>query len=377
MIDRVRRRLSWKLFASYLLVILAGGLVLLLTAEIILPTAFNRHMAGMGDMMGGAMGSIMGPAETPILDGFRSAFNEAIALAAAAALLVAVVASALVSNRIVAPLRRLEKASRRISAGHYDERVEAGQDPGSADELGQLGRQFNAMAAQLEETEARRSELIGNVAHELRTPLTTIKGTLEGVIDGVLPADLETLHELRRETDRLQRLVRDLQELSRVEGGAVQLDLEPRRVAELVAEAVDRLRRQYDEKGVELVAELPPESPVVWADADRIGQVLQNLLGNALQHTSPGGQVVVKVGSEGDHALITIVDNGAGIALEDLPRLFERFYRADRSRARASGGSGIGLTIAKHLVEAHGGHIWADSDGLGQGARFTFTLPRE
>lgn len=375
MIDRVRRRLSWKLFTSYLLVILAGGLVLLLTAEFILPTAFDRHMAGMSNMMQGAMGSMMGPVDSPVLDNFRSAFNEAITLAGAAALLVAVIASALVSNRIVAPLRRLEQASRRISAGHYDERVEIGRANLPVDELGQLGQQFNAMASQLEETEARRSELIGNVAHELRTPLTTIKGTLEGLIDGVLPADPATLHELRRETDRLQRLVRDLQELSRVEGGAVELDLVPRPVTAMVADSVDRLQRQYQEKGVDLAVEMPPESPVALADPDRIGQVLQNLLGNALQHTPPGGHVIVNVRMDADNAVISVVDNGVGIAPEDLPRLFERFYRADRSRARTSGGSGIGLTIAKHLVEAHGGRIWAESGGLGQGSQFSFTLP--
>lgn len=375
MIDRIRRRLSWKLFLSYLLVILVGALVLLSTAEIILPTAFDRHMAGMGDLMGGAMDSMMGTTQVPIVEGFRGAFNEAIMLAGGAALLVAIVASALVSNRIVAPLRRLEKASRRISAGHYDERIDIGTQAGSVDELGQLARQFNAMAAQLEETEARRRELIGNVAHELRTPLTTIKGTLEGVIDGVLPANPETLYELSRETARLQRLVQDLQELSRVEGGAVQLDLQPRPVTELISDAVDRLQRQYEEKGVELAAEVPPDSPIVLVDSDRIGQVLQNLLGNALQHTPAGGRVVVTAGVDGDQVTLTVADSGVGIAPKDLPRLFERFYRADRSRARASGGSGIGLTIAKHLVEAHGGRIWAESDGLGHGSRFSFTLP--
>jgi two-component system sensor histidine kinase BaeS len=375
MMDRLRRRLSWKLFFTYLLVILAGTIVLLATAEVFLPTALNRHMSGMGEMMGGTMGSMMGPVEAPVLDSFRGAFNEAIALAGAAALLVAVVISALVSNRIVAPLRRLERASRRISAGHYDERVEVSQANRPVDELGQLGRQFNAMAAQLEATEARRSELIGNVAHELRTPLTTIKGTLEGLIDGVVPTTPETLHELRRETDRLQRLIRDLQELSRVEGGAVHLDLQSQPVASLLSDAAHRLQRQYDDKGVDLTADVPLESPVVLADADRIGQVLQNLLGNALQHTPSGGKVSVTVRTEGAQAVITVADNGAGIAPADLPRLFERFYRADRSRARASGGSGIGLTIAKHLVEAHGGRIWADSAGAGQGARFGFTLP--
>jgi two-component system sensor histidine kinase BaeS len=287
------------------------------------------------------------------------------------------VASGLISYRVVAPLRRLAQASRRIAAGHYDERVEMGKEDErtAVDELGQLGFQFNAMAVHLEETEARRSELIGNVAHELRTPLTTIKGTLEGLIDGVLPASPETLHELSRETDRLQRLVRDLQELSRVEGGAVQLDLEPRPVMDMVTEAADRLRRQYEEKGVDLMVDVPPDSPVAWADPHRIGQVLQNLFGNALQHTPSGGQVVVHLGAQGSHAIISVVDNGTGIASDDMPRLFERFYRADRSRARASGGSGIGLTIAKHLVEAHGGRIWAESDGLGKGARFSFTLP--
>jgi histidine kinase len=243
------------------------------------------------------------------------------------------------------------------------------------DELDQLAVSFNQMAARLERTEVMRREMIGDVAHELRTPLSAIRGWLEGLLDGVLPPDEENLMRVYQEASRLKRLVDDLQELSRVEAGAFELNVRPISPAHLVDRAVDRLARQFDEKGVTLVVGLPSDLPLVLVDEDRIGQVMLNLLGNALQYTQARRTVAVGVSRQDEQVVFDIRDEGIGIPAEHLSHLFTRFYRVDRSRARPGGGSGIGLTIAKHLVEAHGGRIWAESQGLGQGSAFHFTLP--
>jgi histidine kinase len=288
-----------------------------------------------------------------------------------------VAVSFFVSRRIVAPVRQMMIASQRIADGHYDERVEM---PGGAswdqlDELAQLAISFNQMATKLEQTEATRRELIGNVAHELRTPLATITGSMEGLIDGVLPAEAATYQGIYREADRLQRLVTDLQELSRVEAGAFALNLRPASVAHLVETTVARLGLQFEEKGVALETDVPAGLPPVGADEDRIGQVLLNLVGNALQYTPAGGQVRVSARHQEAEVHVAVADTGVGIAGEHLSLIFTRFYRVDKSRSRAGGGSGIGLTIAKHLVEAHGGRMWAESAGPDQGSTLTFTLP--
>ncbi len=373
MVKRIRRHLGRKLFLSYLIVILVGTVVLASAAEFLVPNAFDRHMAAMAVIMGNMAPEM----ELDLFTNFRSAVNEALALAALAAFLVAIVVSLFVSRRIVAPVREMMVASRRIANGHYGERVEV---PGASnqeelDEMAQLAVSFNQMASKLEQIEATRRELIGNVAHELRTPLTTIKGSMEGLIDGVLPPEAPTFQQIHREADRLQRLVTDLQELSRVEAGAFELNLRPLRVRDLVEATATRLGRQFEEKSVVLEIDLNADLPPVPADEDRIGQVLLNLLGNALQYTPAGGKVRVTACRQGAEICISVSDTGAGIPAEHLSLIFTRFYRVDKSRARGGGGSGIGLTVARHLVEAQGGRIWAESPGPGQGSTFTFRLP--
>ncbi len=373
MLRLIRRHLSWKLFLSYLVVILVGIVVLAATAEFAVPTAFDRHMSAMADMMGGRMRG-MG---LDLFTNFRSAVIEALTLAGLSALLAAVVVSLFVSRRVVLPVQEMMAASQRIADGHYDERVGVPGDapPDELDELARLALSFNRMTDRLEQTEARRLELIGNVAHELRTPLASIKGYMEGLIDGVLPAEAATFQQVYREADRLQRLVYDLQELSRVEAGTFELHPKPIAVAHLVEFVVDRLGRQFEEKGVTLETDVPLDLPPIHADEDRVGQVLLNLVGNALQYTPSGGRVSLVTRREGDKVRLSVQDTGIGISPEHLPHLFERFYRVDKSRSRAGGGSGIGLTIARHLVEAHGGQIEAASDGPGLGSTFSITLP--
>ena len=375
MLGLIRRHLSLKLFLSYLVIIVVGVAVLATAAELAVPTAFERHMAAMAEMMGGM--SMM--LEMDFFSSFRNAVTEAVLLAGSAAFVAAVLLSILVSRRVVLPVQEMQTASQRIADGQYEERVGM---PSTAswedlDELGRLALSFNRMATQLEQTEALRLQLIGNVAHELRTPLASIKGYMEGLIDGVLPAEAATFQQVYREADRLQRLVHDLQELSRVEAGAYELNPQPTAPERLVDGVVTRLGYQFEEKAVALEIDVPSDLPRVRADEDRIGQVLLNLVGNALQYTESGGKVCLSARSEGDRVRLSVEDTGVGIPPEHLLHIFERFYRVDKSRSRVGGGSGIGLTIARHLVEAHGGQIQAFSDGLGQGSRFSFTLPTD
>ena len=275
------------------------------------------------------------------------------------------------SRRIVAPIHKLSEASQHIAEGNYEKRV----DVNGSDEIGQLAMRFNQMASQLEEVESMRRKLIGDVTHELRTPLTSIKGYMEGLVDGVLPANAETFEQIHHEADRLSRLVDDLQELSRVEAKAYSLDLHPVKVSNLVQTTVKRLSPQATAKRITLRSSLPADLEPILADEDRVTQVLVNLAANAIQYTPEDGEVLISASRHADEIYISVKDSGIGIPPEHIANLFTRFYRVDKSRSRnAGGGSGIGLTIARHLVEAHGGRIWAESAGEGQGSTFTFSM---
>jgi signal transduction histidine kinase len=378
-INYFRRRLRWKLFLSYLAVVLVGAVVLIAAVEFAVPSAFARHLATVETFEGADHVMLDGSGHMidDLFTNFRTAVTEATLIALTVATLIAVAISALISQRVIAPVRDMMHASRQIAQGNYGRRVSlpANRPVTDLDEMGQLAHSFNQMAAQLEESDTLRRQLIGDVTHELTTPLTVIKGTMEGLIDGVLPSDPETFQQVYHEAARLQRLVTDLQELSRVEAGTYELHTRPVDLAALTSSVTNRLRRQYEDKGVQLNVHLPPGLLMAEADPDRISQVLINLIGNALQYTPAGGQVDVTVRRKNNGALFTIADTGVGFTPEHLPHLFTRFYRADKSRARSSGGSGIGLTIARHLVETHGGQIWAKSAGLGQGSQFIFLLP--
>jgi histidine kinase len=307
-----------------------------------------------------------------LFESFQSGFLESLFLAGLAALASALVVAILVSRWMVAPLRRMSLASQRIAQGRYTERV----DLGRGDEIGALAASFNRMAEALQQVESRRKQLIADVAHELRTPLTTIKGSIEGLLDGMLPARAATFTQIGQEAERLTRLVDDLQELSRVEAGEFSLDCEPVVLSDLAVPIGKRFAIQYAEKGVDLRLEIPAGLPPLWADEGRLVQVLTNLLANALQHTPAGGTVRVTAEHDAGEVRIGVCDTGEGIPGEQLTRIFDRFHRVDPSRSRQSGGgSGIGLTIARYLVEAHQGRIWAESGGKDQGSSFWFTLP--
>lgn len=362
----IRQRLGWKLGLSYLAVIAVAVVVMASAAQFHTTEALNHHMVTMQALAGND------PAMQAALETtFHEAVNEILVVAAVAAILAALTVSLFTTRRIVGPIRQMLSASQHIAAGHYDQRVEV---PGE-DELSELAVSFNQMATTLDNTEQRRLALIGDLAHELRTPLANIRATMEGLTDGVLTASPDTFLEVERETVRLQRLVSDLEELSRAEAGQIVLsrqDLDP---GALIRSVAGRLRPQFDDKDVSLTLEMPEQLPTVNADPARITQVLLNLLGNALQYTSSGGAVVVTARDETRQLLVAVQDSGIGLSAADLPHVFERFYRVDKSRSRAGGGSGIGLTISQLLVEAHGGRIWVDSPGINQGSTFAFTLP--
>lgn len=378
MLKLIRTHLGWKVFLSYVVVVLVGAAALAATTSISIPTAFDRHIAGMVAMMSGdkMMGSAQ-PLEMALFSNYNAAVNEALSLAIATALVAAVLASFLVSRRVVGPVQRMMVISHRIAEGDYEERLDVSRKVQSnqLDELDQLALSFNQMADKLEKTETVRRQLIGDVTHELRTPLAAIKGFMEGLMDGVLPATLETYQQVHSEADRLQRLVNDLQELSRVEAGAYHLRLELVSAAELIETVVNQHKRQFEEKGMRIELKVDPDLPKVSADKDRILQVLTNLVGNALQYTPADGSVTITARREKQEVIFSIIDTGIGISPEHLPFIFNRFYRTDKSRARVSGGSGIGLTIAQALAKAHHGRIWAESAGEGKGSTFHFSLP--
>lgn len=368
----VLRRLQPRLLASYLFVIAVGLVVVAAGVQLIGPSIFDRVLAEhMGMGRGGVQRRMNAEIHQETVDVFRTTVFQALLIAALAATIAALAASLFVSRRISTPINQIAEAARRIAGGRYDARVDV-DDPA---ELAELGHNLNTLAAALEETESRRVALIGDVAHEIRTPLTTLNGNLEGILDGVIEPTPELLEQLLAETGRLARLVDDLQELSRVEAGAIPLRIDAVRLDQIADALASRMRQAFEERGVGLRVALPASLPAARADADRLVQVLTNLLSNALRHTPAGGEVTIAAARAGERVEVSVRDTGAGIAAEHLPHVFERFYRADAARARAAGGSGVGLTIARALVEAQGGSIRAESPGPGRGSTFTISLP--
>ena len=365
-----------KLLAAFLMVIAVGAVTSFIVIGLVAPRFFADHMAQMMGP-GGIADGMQASADT-LQSAFQASVTQAVLVATGVSILVAVLASILISERIAARVRRIAGATSRIAAGHYAERI-AVDSAGSQDEMGQLTGSFNEMASSLEATERRRVELLGDVAHELRTPISTLDGYLEGLLDGMVPPSQETWVSLRDETGRLRRLTDDLRDLSRAEARQLSLKLKDEDPASIARAAVDRLQADFSEEGLQLTTNIADNLPRVEADSDRLLQVLTNLLTNAIRYTPSPGTVSLSVGrapgSGSKEVLFRVADTGIGVTPDDLPHLFDRFYRVDKSRSRAAGGSGVGLTIAKALVEAMGGRIWAESQGSGRGSTFSFTLP--
>ena len=283
----------------------------------------------------------------------------------------AIVISVFLSRRTLSPLRALQSAAERLGAGDLSQRVRIRRD----DEVGEMAHTFNAMAEGLERAEEQRRSLMADVAHELRTPLANIQGYVEAMRDGLVAADDATIDTLHQQVLHLAHLVEDLRLLALAEAGALRLDPQPGRIGEVVRASVEAVRPRADSKGVALAVHEAGELPLVAMDQARIGQVIGNLLENAIQHTPDGGSVTVHTEATESGVQVSVTDTGLGIPPDQTKLIFERFHRVDPSRARATGGTGLGLTIAKQLVEAHGGTIAAESTP-GEGSRFTFELPR-
>ncbi len=343
-----RDRLQAKLFWSHLGVMFLALFILVLVAAVV-----------------GLFVSDAGPR------GGRSAAGRALLTIAISGILAAGLAASvmarLAARRITEPIKAAGDATRRMASGNYAVRV----PPGDSLELAALADDVNALAAELEETETRRLQLIGDVAHELRTPLQTIEGSMEALMDGVVEPTAEAFAAIADEAARLKRLASDLSTLSRTQEGSYRLDLHPLDLATVLRDAAELLRHQFDAAGVQLQVEAA--SPVeIHGDADRLAQILINVVGNSLAYSPTGGTVTVSLRIERANAVVRVTDSGRGISATDLVHVFERFYRVDD---QASTGTGVGLTIARSLARAHGGDITASSPGLGKGAVFEVTLP--
>jgi signal transduction histidine kinase len=285
------------------------------------------------------------------------------------AVAIAVAITFFLSRRVLAPVKALTSAAKRLGRGDFSQRVQIKDKS----ELGELAEAFNSMGSDLERAERLRRNMVADVAHELRTPLSNIRGYLEALRDGVIKPDAETIRSLYEEAFLLSRLVDDLQELSLAEAGELKLVLQAEDIGELIRQAVAAVETQERAKGLSLSVELPDKLPPVNIDSRRIGEVLRNLLENAVAHTAKEGSITVAAKQRDNWVEVSVTDTGEGIPTKDLPNIFERFYRVDKSRTRATGGSGLGLTIAKRLVEAHGGKIEVQSEP-GKGSRFSFTI---
>lgn len=298
-----------------------------------------------------------------------AAINQQVTIAAVAVAVVAAVVAFWVSRRIVEPVRGLEGAAHAMEAGDYAQRVPFE----GSDEIASLARAFNGMAEAIERNENLRKQMTSDVAHELRSPLNNLTGYLEAIADGVVEPDEGTISSLRDEADLLVRLVADLEQISLVDAGRQVLHRRPVRIATVVTSAVGAMRPRATSRGVSILCDA--QTPVeVDADSDRLAQVVRNLLENAITHTPVGGVIRVQVASIDDRVTLTVTDSGPGIPEAHLPYIFERFYRADPSRTRATGGAGLGLAIVEQLVRVHGGTVSA-SNGEGGGARLMVSLP--
>lgn len=313
-----------------------------------------------------ALDAASGPERT-----FRSAVRRAILAAGMIAVLVALTLAVLLVRQLTRPLGRLAAAAERMAGGDLRQEVSVE----SRDEIGRLAGSFNEMSRGLDRSEQLRRRLIADIAHELRNPLAVLKADLQALQDGLYPLTKAEISSLQDEALLLEHLVDDLRTLSLADAGELVLRREPTDLVAILRSFAASRHTVVQAKGVALDLDLPPAPVIVSIDADRVRQVLTNLFTNAVRHTPEGGRIAIAAQEAGNEVRVTVADTGPGIAVAELGDVFERFWRADGSRARETGGSGLGLAIAKQLVEAHGGQIHAENGREG-GARFIFSLPR-
>ncbi len=358
-------RLAYKIALTYLLVISVVVLSVIITAAVRAPMALEHHIEAMEEHF-----ATDEHLEENLRTSFIQAMREILIYSVITATVAAIVVTIFLSHKVVTPVKAMSAASRRIADGQFRMRVnESGND-----EMTDLAKSFNQMAQNLESTEERRVRLIGDVAHELRTPLTGIISIMEGVSDGVITSSEETYNDVLNEANRLKRLVNDLEELSRLSGDQVEIKVESCDIKVLIQDIVRRIKPQFEGKDISLQFE--SESPVntIHTDPSRIIQIIQNLLSNALRYTPEKGSVTIRLQNVSSFQSIEVSDSGIGIEASELKKIFERFYRTDASRSRASGGSGIGLAVSLRLAHLLNGDISARSDGLGKGSTFTLKI---
>jgi signal transduction histidine kinase len=302
---------------------------------------------------------------------YGAPLDQVLQFSAIASLLVGLITGIWVSRSLSRPIRDLADTVRGIGARDLSQRVEVRGNR----ELTDLGQEINRMAENLERADAVRRNLMADVAHELRTPLTVLQGNLGAMLDRVVDPNDEEIGRLFLHTQHMSKLVEDLRELALAESGELHLSLEPTDLAKLAESVVSLHREAASAKGVDLGLRAKHDLPILRLDRACFRQILHNLLSNALRHTPTGGSIRLRLRSKDDEVLLSVSDDGAGIAQEDLASIFDRFYRVESSRRRDSGGSGLGLAISKALVEAHGGTITAESPGPTCGSTFTIRLP--
>lgn len=302
---------------------------------------------------------------------FLNSVNRSLIFAIISASVAAILLTIMLSRRILRPIEALTKASREMGQGKLNQRVTIQTN----DEIGELANAFNAMADGLSRQEQLRRNMVSDVAHELRTPLSNIRGYLEAIQDGLTKPSRHVIDSLHEEAMLLNRLVEDLQELALAEAGQLQLRPVPVKLDTLIAKAITALQHRIAEKNITLKTDLASDLPSLEVDPERIGQVLRNLITNAITYTPEGGMITLKAYPVGHNIEVEVQDTGIGIAQEHLMNIFERFYRVDESRTRTTGGAGLGLAIVKQLIQAHGGEINIESI-LGRGTTIKFTLPK-
>jgi signal transduction histidine kinase len=353
-----------RLLGANLAVVIAGIATTIAVAAFVGPPMFRRLMDQA--VQPGANG------KHPYELAFRDATAMSVGIALGVSALTALTLSWYLSRRVHRSATALSDAASAVAGGHYDIRV---PPPRLGKEFDAVAAAFNTMAQQLGVVDDTRRQMLADLAHEIRTPVAVLDAYMEALEDGVRHLDQDTIATLRDQTRRLTRFSVDVNALAAAERRMTSIDSQWVSPNALIDTAVAAFEPRYGAKGVDLTFRVADDLPTLWADYERLGQVLGNLLDNALRHTQPGGRVDVTATAVDDELLIAISDTGAGVAREHLPRLFDRFYRADAARDRQHGGAGIGLSIAKALVDAHGGHIQAHSEGHGTGTTFTVTLP--
>lgn len=366
------RRRAWprpgiglRLLAAQAIVLAAGAATTAVVAAVVGPPLFREHLHRAGVPVDSLE-------ELHAEEAYGYSTVISIGGALAVSLLTALAVSWYVSRRLQRSVTEVASAATAVADGHYDIRVSS---PRLGEDFDALADAFNQMAARLQTVESTRRRLFSDLAHEIRTPVAVLEAYVEALEDGVRTLTPDTATLLRDQTGRLVRFSEDVAALAKAEESSVSMTHGFLDVGRLTQRCAAAALERYDTKNVALTVRVADNLPTVWGDEQRLAQVLGNLLDNALRHTPSGGNVDLAATRDGDRLLIRVTDDGEGIAAEHLPRLFERFYRADAARDRRHGGAGIGLTIAKALVEAHGGSIIATSEGRGSGAAFTVTLP--